>query len=276
MLAVLTYSMALSLRLGTFSIAPIGFAGVGGYIFAIAAVTLHWATPTAIGFAVLVSALIGFVLSIPLARIRGLYTAIGTLAFVIIANSIEGSLDITGGPFGLAGLPVNNVQLPLAALVAVAALTFWWLDSSQVGKLYDVAGHDQVLAATLGVSVRRFRIAATVIGAAASGFAGALSVQAIGFISPDGYTFFAAIEVAAFAILGGAKHWLGPVLATAVLGFIQISVRDLVGWADVIFGAVLVVVITFQPEGIAGFARRLLRPRIGIGPQVERAEAGLP
>jgi branched-chain amino acid transport system permease protein len=260
--ALLTYSMAISLRAGLFSIAPVAFAGLGAYAFAILTVRHGWGIAAALSAAVLLTGVAGALLAFPLGRIRGVYTSIATLAFVVVLSSLENSLGITGGALGFPGIPRGDVRLAAVIGLLVVLAGFYYLDHSSVGRRLDTTAHDPVVARTLGVRVPWLRFGTLVLSALIAGYAGVLYAHEFNYIEPTNFTFYFAISIAANTVFGGHTHWLGPLIGAVILGVLSIWLRPYAGWSDVVSGLTLALTLVVQPAGIAGLLRRSFRHRL--------------
>jgi branched-chain amino acid transport system permease protein len=260
-MVLLAYAVALPLRVGMFSVAPVAFAGIGAYTSAL--IVMKLGVPIVVGIAVATvgCGLAGAVLAFPLLRIRGLFTAVATLAFVVIATGVETGLGITGGENGLIDVPSANLRVELIAVVVVLVAVWWWIDHSQTGRRLDVAAHDVALASTLGIVVMRYRFACLVASAAIGGFAGALYAHSFYFLVPDNFNIYFTIDVAAYAIVGGTNYWLGPLIGAGVLAYLTEILNGIPNWANIILGVIMVVVVVVYPSGVGGGLRRMFRYR---------------
>lgn len=276
-MVLLAYAMAIPLRVGLFSIAPAAFAGLGGYGSALMVMKLD--VPIAVG---IISATVGCmlggaILAIPLLRIRGLFTAIATLALVVIATGVESGLGITGGEAGLVGVPFADLRPTLIAAIVAAVAAWWWVDHSQTGRRMDLAGHDVALASTLGVVVVRYRFACLTLSAGLAGCAGALYAHSFYFLAPTTFDIYFAINISAYAIVGGPDYWIGPLLGAGLLAYLTRALTGIENWTSVIVGAIMTLVVVFYPGGVGGGLRRLLRYRNAIrGGHENPAPAGEP
>jgi len=255
-MALLSYSMALSMRVGLFSIAPAGFVVLGAYVFGLLQVRLHWSTYAAGLAAVLACAVVGALVALPLGRIRGVYTSIATLAFVAVATSLESSFGVTGGSLGLVGIPYGDLRAPAVIGIVVVLVLFAYLDHSYGGRRLDVVRRDPVLARTLGANVPLAKFWSLTVSALVAGLAGLLYAREINFIAPTDFDFAFAIMIAANTVLGGFSHWAGPLVGSVGLGLTAIYLRPYVGWSELAYGLILAGVMVWQPLGIAGWIRR--------------------
>jgi branched-chain amino acid transport system permease protein len=161
-LVILNCGLALSqyvvLRAGVFSVATAGLGSIGAYTAGI--LILSYGVPTLV--AVILGALVGMIaaliLSLPLARLRGVFQAIATVAMVQIILSITlYADDITGGANGLNGLPRLVGTPALVLFIAVCIYVLYSLGRGRVGSAFDAIRQDETVAVPLGIAVRRHR-----------------------------------------------------------------------------------------------------------------------
>jgi branched-chain amino acid transport system permease protein len=258
---LLAYSMALPLRAGLFSVAPAAFAAIGAYTCGLFMTNLG--TGFALGTLVAVAGcmVIGALLCAPLARITGLYTAIATLAVLVVTQGVIASMKVTGGTIGLLGIPDGDTRPFLLVLIALSLGGWVWLDRSHAGRRFDAVGADPVLASVRGISVGRARAIALTLSAGTAAAAGAAYAHAFFVLTPEVFGFSFAIQIAAVAVVGGATHAFGPLAGGLLLGLVNIAMVDYANWGLAVNGIVMVAVVVLYPQGLAGPLRRLLRDR---------------
>jgi branched-chain amino acid transport system permease protein len=112
--ALLGLSLYLPLMTGQLSLASPGFYALGGYIAAILSTQVFKSNSNfypipllllEMVIAGLVSGILGAAVGIPALRLRGIYLAIATIAFVEVLRVLALNLDITGGAVGIFGIP---------------------------------------------------------------------------------------------------------------------------------------------------------------------------
>jgi branched-chain amino acid transport system permease protein len=238
------------------------------YLFGLGTVREHWSSVVAGILAVIGCLVVGAALALPLGRIRGVYTSIATLAFVVVMTDLENSLGLTGGANGYVGIRYGDVRLLAAVGIVVVAALFWYLDHSFLGRRLDVVRHDPVVARTLGSRVALARFVTLVISAGIAGFAGVLYAREYNFIAPTDFDFSFAIIIAASAVFGGYAHWSGPFIGAIALGLLHVYLRSYLGWSDLITGLLLAWMMVWQPTGIGGVLRHTLRYRWRRTPRV--------
>lgn len=256
------FSQQIVLRAGVFSIATAGLAAIGGYGVAIL-VTRHGVHPVlALAAGTLLGAVAAGLLAIPLARLRGVYQAIATLAFVQIVLSLALYADsLTGGALGINNIPRVVGTGTLIAVVAVVVYLMVAIDRSGLGRVFDAIRQDETVGATLGVSIQRYHQLAYVISGALGGLFGGLQVLHVYSIEPDMFGFHMLTAVLAYIILGGRGSVLGPIVGTAILVALPEVARPLADFRPLFHGLLMMLMIAFLPHGVVDSASLALRRR---------------
>lgn len=224
--------------------------------------------------AIAVAAAGGWLASLPAHRLGGLYFAMSTLAFALIVEEVLVRWrTLTGGAAGL-GVPALVIG-PFTADSAAAqalvstlalALAWWacqrWVDS-RLGRAWRAVRADEDAAAACGIDRVRVKRAAFILGGGLSGLAGALYAHWIGFLSPEQFGLLLSFELLMLAFIGGVRHLAGALWGALVIVAIPQSIavlRDLLpadlantaGLELLLFGVVLVAVVRWRPQGLAG------------------------
>ena len=193
---------------------------------------------------IVVGALTGTLLGLPVLRLRGDYLAIVTLGFAEVVRALVNNLDkpvnLTNGPRGISpitkpplffqpvlefiGVKFSEAQLyPLyfyfliLLMVCVIVLVTRRLEDSRIGRAWKAIREDEVAAAAMGVPVVRMKLLGFAVGASFASAVGVLFAAKQVFINPESFTFMESIGVLAMVILGGMGSIPGAVLgATGV------------------------------------------------------------
>jgi branched-chain amino acid transport system permease protein len=262
---------------GQVSIGHAAFFGIGAYAAAVLATRFGQSPWLGMAVGVLVSVIAGFIIGFLSNRLRGPYFALATIAFaqvlLIVASRWRALTQGSEGipvPFrpGFATLGLDHVTWVYVALV-VAVLYYGvevYLERSRIG--YQLAGvrEDEDAAEALGIACRRLKVAAVAASAAMTSVCGSLWAQYIGFVDPF-YVFGIdlSIRFALNAIIGGMGTALGPFLGALLINSLETYLRatfsgvqsGFTGIYLIIYGAVLILVVRFFPEGVVGLAGRL-------------------
>lgn len=256
------FSQYIVLRAGVFSLATAAFVAIGAYTAGIFAVKLG--LPPVIGL--LAGTLTGMgaalFLSIPLARLRGVYQAIATVAFIQIVVSLNIYAEgLTGGAMGLNGIPKTIGTFWLFIAAAGATYLIWSIERSRIGRAFNTIRQDEAVAASLGISITWHQALAFAISGALAGLFGGLEAYHAYALDPNQFGFHLLITVLSYVILGGRNSVLGPLVGTAILIILPELARPLAENRMIIYGIMLIVVINYLPKGIADTVLDALRSR---------------
>ncbi|MDQ6879048.1 MAG: ABC transporter ATP-binding protein [Candidatus Dormibacteraeota bacterium] len=232
------------------------------------------------GFA---AALFGVLIGIPTLRLRGDYLAIVTLGFGeitrIFANNLDQPVNITNGPNGLINIdPVwigsysfgnpNNYLGPfhipsflnyyylVLILILITVFFVSRLERSRVGRAWAAIREDETAAQMAGINTRNLKLLAYASGGFFGGMAGAVYAAGQHLIAPDSFQLFVSILVLCMVVAGGMGSIPGSVLGAIVIGAIYFLTSQLLYLRILIFGALLVILITLRPQGLLPSVQR--------------------
>lgn len=245
------------------------FFGLGGYVTGILVVKVEMPFVATVPLAALFAATFALLIGFPLLRLRGVYFSIAMLgSFLAMRELVLMATPLTDGAQGLVLPPeVNRLffyYLFLAGAVAIVAFA-WWLRRSQFGMSLLAIKDDERGAEARGINTTLLKLSVFCLSAAITGAIGACWAYEITFIDPEiMFRDSFLINVALMTVLGGLGTVWGPVVGTVIF----LMVRDTL-WAEqgnsflVVFGAFLVVIVLFMPEGIVGTVQRGERTVLG-------------
>jgi branched-chain amino acid transport system permease protein len=220
------------------------------------------------------AAVLALVIGVVAIRLRGPYFAIVTLAVVLVLNYFAAGLPkLTQGAIGInisgdasfAHVIFTHrwayVLLMFGLLVIVTA-GMRSLVRSRFGYRLAAYRENEDAARSLGIATTRVRVVALVLSAAITAVAGSLQAQYLQFISPDSaFSVNFSVQVALMAIIGGLGTVYGPILGAVLIVYLgqllQPLVQKLAGLDQVVYGAILILVLLFLRRGIAGLGRQL-------------------
>jgi len=252
------------------------FFGIGAYAVAIMQTRFGINPWLGLPAAAILGAAAGAVLGAAAFRagLRGSYFALVTLAFAEVFRILANSLDITKGGLGIL-IPLHpslpNFQFAdrrgayalVLVLLAVAMGIAAWLRRSRFGARLVAVRENEDAAAALGIPLVRTKTQALALSGAVTATAGVLYAQMFLYVDPNiAFGAERSVEMLLVAMIGGAGTVWGPVLGAIVLHLIQDTARMLIdtpGFAPMLYGAILLAIIAFLPNGIAGL--RLPRRR---------------
>lgn len=231
------------------------FYGVGAYVFSITLVA-HQQVAFAMILAVILTGLLGLVVSVPLFRLRGDYFAFATLALLPLAEILAYNLSsVTGGGDGVV-LPVQNVltraYLIAVALCVAAFVVTVWLAGRRFGFALKGIRNDEEVAEMMGVRIMPVKMKVLALSAAFASLAGAVQAWQMSYIDPP--TVFGldvALVPIAMVLFGGSGLRWGPIVGVVLLAVVQqwllVNVQVL---HVAVFGAIILLIGRFMPGGL--------------------------
>ena len=245
-------SQQIVLRAGVFSLASAAFAALGAYGTALAVVNAGVPVFLGIVLGMLFGGLAGYLVSLPLARLRGVYQAIATLALVEVTVAVALYADpITGGPVGFNNIPKYVGTLEILIAVGVVMYLLYAQNISRIGRGFDALRQDEYVAASLGVSSRGLHTLAFITSGLIAGLFGALQSLYSYSVEPHQFGFGFMVTTLAAIILGGRRSLWGPVIGSAIVVLLPEIARPLAEYRQMVVGSVLVIVVLFTPQGLA-------------------------
>lgn len=263
---------------GLISAGHAGFLAIGAYTTAILSTKIGWISPLVILLiAGLLTGLIGFVLGIPILRLKGFYIAMVTLAFgVVVAEVVLQWSSLTHGDDGfkvpraiLGGFVFDSdVRLffliqPITIAMTIIARN---IVRTRVGRAFKAIRQSEVASETMGIDLAKYKTAAFAVSAFYTGIAGGLFAYAVGHISPDSFSMGVSIDFIAMIVIGGMGSILGSIIGAVILTGIQHALSELPEVQTLSFGIALIVFMIFMPKGISGMiqdATQAILKRLG-------------
>lgn len=279
--------LAVSLNLlvgvcGELSLGHAGFMGIGAFTgIVIASVSANAITDPALRLAVamicggIMAGIIGFIIGIPVLRLRGDYLAIVTLAFgEIMKNLINnlyvgvdssgfhaaittskmdlaaGGKMIISGPMGATGIR-KLASFPMGfVLILFALFVVLNLINSKEGRAIKAVRDNRIAAESVGINVTAFRMKAFVVSAFLAGMAGALFGLNYSSLQASKFNFNTSINILVFVVLGGMGNILGSIISATVLYILPEAMRGLDDLRMILYAVVLIVVMlcTWSPR----------------------------
>ena len=318
-IALLYTMLALGLNIvvgyaGLLDLGYVAFFAVGAYLFALlasphltdnfAAIAamfpggLHLSVWLALPLALLLAAIAGVLLGIPVLKLRGDYLAIVTLGFGeiirIFLNNLDHPFNITNGPKGVnqidpvrflginLGKPLNIGGFEVASvslyyylflvLVLVTVFVCQRLQDSRVGRAWMAIREDEIAAKAMGLNVRNLKLLAFGMGASFGGVSGAMFAAFQGFVSPESFSLMESVMIVAMVVLGGLGHLPGVVLGALLLSALPEVLRYVAGPLQQMTDGRLDAAILRQLFiALAMIVIMLMRPR-GLWPSPEHGK----
>lgn len=257
-------------RLGMVSLTQVGLMGVGGWVALRLNHAYDFPFEVNMVLAALVTMVCGWVLALPALRMRGLYLALVTLMAAGGLEIIFATFQFPNGGEGFWGVRTGSgaafrrpwlAQSPqdyLRYVILCAVLGFLFIEAHrrlQPGRAWALIRRSEAAAMAAGVHVTLYKTWAFGIAGLLGGAAGALLAGSLGLLDDGTFRASESVMLFALAVVGGARHWLGAVIAAALYKVLPALLNIWGVDADlafVIFGAGLLHAVITAPDGIAG------------------------
>ena len=279
--------LAISLNLvvgisGELSLGHAGFMGVGAFTGIVIAALLKDVVDNnflrlaaaMVGGGV-VAGIFGFIIGLPVMRLRGDYLAIVTLAFGEILKNLIGNLyigkdevgihfafdsarlklldggkKILSGPMGATGVQKISTFTMGFILIMITLVVVLNLINSKEGRAIKAVRDNRIAAESVGINVTEFRLKAFVVSAFLAGMAGALYGLNYSSLTASKFNFNTSINILVFVVLGGMGNILGSVISATVLYVLPEALRSLEDYRMILYAVVLIVVMlcTWSPK----------------------------
>lgn len=271
--------MALSLNLqvgftGLINFGQVMFFAVGAYTSGLLSVRAGLPIPAAIIAAMLVTGLVGFLISLPTRSLKADYWAIATLAGAETVRLIALNEEwLTGGAFGVMEIPqplagvVSDDYFPLAflgltlVLIAVVYLFINFITDSPFGRNLRGIRDEEDLCLSLGKNTRKIKVQAMFLAGMIAGLGGSLFAHYITFISPENFRPIETFLIWAMVIIGGRGNHMGAILGAVIVQTFNVSTRFVSAQIDVssefmgaarmaVVGLLIVLFLLYRSEGL--------------------------
>lgn len=261
-------ALALSLNVilgqaGLFNMGHAAFFAIGAYTTAILNLNLGWPILATMLPAGLMAGLFALMVARPIIHLRGDYLLVVTIGIMeIVRIALTNNIfDLTGGSNGLFGIsrPVlfgfkfhTNAHFffLIWAFTLITVGLFFWLERSRFGRALKFLKEDPIAAEASGVNTNFYKLAAFTLGAFWAGMTGTIYAARMQSIAPSSFTFNESVLLFVIVILGGSGSIRGVILgAFLVIGLPELF-RDLQQARFLVFGAALVAMMIFRPQGL--------------------------
>ncbi len=260
---------------GMVSMGQAAFFGLGAYTSALLTMRLGLPWPAGFACAGMMAGGAGMLLALPCLRVRSDFLSLITIAFnqmfVVVANAW---MELTHGPMGLPQVPrislfgwtartEADIFLVTSSVAALSAWAAQRITAGPVGRAWEMVRDDEIAARALGVDVVWAKVRAFGAGCFLAGLSGSVFAHSLRLVVPDAFLLEESLIIMQMAILGGLASIPGSVLGAFLMIGLPEALRSSEPWLLTyrpgIFGAMLVALMIWRPQGILG-ARRAAPP----------------
>ncbi|WP_456303791.1 ABC transporter permease [Belnapia rosea] len=268
------FAASLHLIMGPGGMASFGHAayfGLGAYGAALAAQWLGAPMLAGLALAPLMAGIFGLVFGYFCVRLSGVYAAMLTLAFAQIAWSVAFQwVEVTGGDNGILGVWPDAWAAPklvyyylALALCLGATLFLRRVVHAPFGYALRAQRDSTLRAEAIGIDAFRIRWLGFALAAAAAGIAGGLFAYGKGSVFPTYMGIPRSVDALLMVLLGGVQTLSGPIIGALAFTGLQEQLVRLTDLWRLILGCIIVLLVLFFPQGLAGAARARWEARHG-------------
>ena len=258
---------------GQFSLGHAAFLGVGAYTQAVLT-GMGWPFMLSLACAAGLSAAVGVVVGLPALRLKGIYLGMATLSFGFIVEEVFARWEsVTGGNSGKHLVPPEifgysfdstaSFYFLCLVITVVATLGILNLLRSPTGRAFVAIRDSEISAQSMGIHLAHYKTLSFSLSAALAGVGGALYAHKLQFISPDQFNILQSIDLLLMIVIGGLGSVHGAFLGAIFLismpqlislgkDFLPAAIGQAPGLQAVVYGAVLILFVLFEPMGLYG------------------------
>lgn len=268
---ILAMSLQISIGFtGMLNLGHIAFFAIGSYTSALLILNgfPFWFAFLSAG---ILAMIFGYVLSLPIKKLKGDYLALATMGFSFVIYAILLNwTKLTRGPLGIPGIPKpsllginfsSNFSFLVLTLI-ICAICYFLIKRvtySSFGKVLESIRDDELASKTLGKNTSKAKSLSLMISAFFAGLAGSLYAHYITYIDPSSFTIMALVPVLCIVIMGGLASLRGTLIATMIIVLLPEPLRfmsfpsSVVGpMRQIIYALILLLILLYKPKGIYG------------------------
>ena len=270
MYACLTLSLNLIIGWsGQFSLGHVCFYGMGAYVTTLLMMNYEMNFFLATLISIIFTSIFAMLLCLPTLKLRGDYLAVITLGFgEVFRLFLTNAVDITKGPAGIPGIsdPVifgYAIKGKQAYFYFVMLLLFVFIvfmkrfNNSGFGMAMMTVNEDDIAATAIGLNTKKYKLLGFAIGGGMAALMGSFYAVYMGMISPTSFAYAESIKMVSMVVLGGMGSIPGSILGAFLLTALPEVLRAFSEYRMVLYGALMVVMMIFRPEGMWSRASRL-------------------
>ena len=260
---------------GQISVGHAAFYGIGAYVSGILTARYGFNPWICMLAGISVTGAVAFIVGAPCLKLKGHYLAMATLAFgIIIFIIFNEETEWTGGPDGMTGIPglsifgfdfdtVEKYFYLVWAFVLAAFVFSVNIIQSGAGRALRAIHSSETAANAMGVNVSGYKVLVFVYSAVLASLAGSLYAHYLNFINPATFDLFFSIKLLIMIALGGMHNLWGAVIGAGIITFLNYEwLHYFEEFEVIVYGAILLVVVIFLPDGLAGLPD-MLKKRLG-------------
>lgn len=270
-LSCISLGVWLMFCIGRINIGQGAFAGIGGYTMAILMTKAGWSFWLCLPLSGIVAAIIGFLIGLPILRLRGVYFAMISLSLTEtsrllflntpwLTNGGDGIMNIPWpGALSIGGITIIpafdranylSFYYLVAFILLITLLAIWRLYTCRIGWIFRTLRQSDTLALSSGINIVKYRIIAYCICCFIGGVGGALFTVFIQNIFPASFKVTDSIYFMLYCFLGGLDYFVGPIVGAFLLTIGFEALRFIQKYQEGIYALLMIVLMLWLPNGL--------------------------
>lgn len=239
---------------GQLALGHAGFMAIGAYTCAIITMRVDGVAGFLLGVlaGAVLAAVVGFLIGLPVLRLRGDYLAIATLGMAEIIRVAINNMEITNGAAGLSGIPRHVDWNWMFFFLALTLVFLWHFIRSSHGRRAIAVREDEIAAEAIGINTTRVKVQTFTIAAFFAGIGGGLYASYFYVLQPGQFGFLRSIDILVIVVLGGLGSMSGSIIAAILLAVLSTFLAQFTDVRMIIYSLLLVLIMIFRPGGIMG------------------------
>ncbi len=238
---------------GMFSLGQAAFMAIGAYVSGIFVVKVGLPFPVACAIAIIMSVLVGFVVGLPIVRLRRDYISLVTLGFgEAITALLNRTTKLTGGASGFTGIPriTSLTIVTVSAIVCIILVALF--KTSKYGRQCIAVRSDELASRAMGINVPRIKMTAFLLSVAVTSFSGCLYAFFTTYVDPTIFGWRKSADWVIMVFFGGVNSLTGAVASTFILTGLPEFLRFLADYRSIFYAVLVLLIINFKPSGLFG------------------------
>ena len=263
---MLATSCRLTMLPGLWNISIVAFYGIGAYAVYMLMANLDLSFWLALLTAGVISGIIALGLSYITIRVKGLYFALLSIAFIEVVRLTIIEIPFLGGFKAITVPPIAPIVIPhvftiefvskvpfyylMLLLLAITLVILYRIDKSRIGTILESIADSEPLTESIGINTTRYKVLAFSIGSFFAALAGGFNASYSHVISPQGINLWTAMVIFIAVVVGGMGSIWGPVIGAGLLTVLPEVLRSAVYWEPLIYAIIVILVVFFLPGGL--------------------------
>ena len=256
---------------GLLNLGYVAFYAAGAYTYALLHHHFGVGFWLALPLGALAATILGILLALPVLRLQGDYLAIVTLGFGEITRLVlENWNEFSFGPSGISGIPrpglfgmemgMHDATVYLYFLMIMLCIVTIFvvnrLQDSRIGRALLALREDEIACQAMGIDKTMVKLTAFALGSTWAGLVGVIFAAKTTFVNPASFTFLESAMILSIVVLGGTGSIIGIIIGALVLILLPEYLRAFSDYRMLLFGLIMVIMMTFRPQGIVTGVRK--------------------